>query len=92
MGGEGGDEAGTPMKAPTKDPHVAMIDAQEKLHFIKLGVKHALARVKAKVERGEKLTADDQMMIKAIRQQAIDNTRRVQEQLFEELQAHGIDP
>lgn len=75
----------------TKDPHVALIDAHEKLDFIKQGVKKAVQKVIAKRQRGEVLTEDDRLMIRAIRQQAIDSARRVQDELFEELKGHGLE-
>lgn len=72
----------------TKDPHVAMIDAQEQLEFIKAQVRAAIDLLKAKAIRGE-LTKDDKLMIAAIRAEAIDRTKRVQEKLYEELESHG---
>ncbi len=69
---------------PTKDPHIAVIDAHEELEQIKARVQAAIALVKTKASRGE-LTADDRLTIKAIQQEAIDATRRVQDKLYEEL-------
>ena len=74
---------------PTKDPHVAMIDAQEALHVIRTAVQTAIAHVKAKRLRGEPLTEEDKEVTAAIRQRAIEATRRVQDALFEELEGHG---
>ncbi len=73
---------------PTKDPHIAVIDAQEQLYLITLQVKAAIARVKAIAVDGRELTADDKLIIKHIQQMAIDATNRVQERLHEELK-HG---
>jgi len=74
---------------PTKDPHVAMIDAQEALHIIRTAVQKAIAHVKAKRMRGEPLTEEDKEVTAAIRAKAIEATRRVQEVLYEELEGHG---
>lgn len=72
----------------TKDPHIAIIDAHEKLDQIKLHVRKAVELVRAKAARGG-LTDDDRLMLKAIRAEAIDRTRRIQEELYEELESHG---
>jgi hypothetical protein len=72
---------------PTKDPHIAIIDAQEKLHQIKLKVRATMALLQTRAAQG-KLTRDDLATIKAIRQEAIDATRRVQDELAEELESH----
>ena len=74
---------------PTKDPHIAVIDAQEELHQIKQRVRNAIALVQKHARAGEPLDADQQMLIKAIRQTAIDATRRVQDQLYNELESHA---
>ncbi len=74
---------------PTKDPHIAFIDAQEELHQIKLRVKAAVARVRQMASNNLPLSLEDQHMIAAIRQEAIDATRRVQDRLYEELESHG---
>jgi hypothetical protein len=74
---------------PTKDPHVALIDAQEAIHVIRTAVQTAIALVKAKRLRGEPLTEDDKLMTAAIRAKAIEATKRVQETLYEELEGHG---
>ena len=74
---------------PTKDPHVAMIDAQEALHIIRTAVQTAIAHVKAKRLAGHPLTEDDKRMTAAIRAKAIEATMRVQEKLYEELEGHG---
>jgi len=74
---------------PTKDPHVALIDAQEALHTIRTSVRMAIAHVKAKRLRGEKLTDEDKEVTAAIRAKAIEATLRVQEVLAEELESHG---
>ncbi len=73
---------------PTKDPHVALIDAHDELDAIKARVRAAIDLVKSKASRGE-LTADDRLIVKAIQQEAIDATRRVQDRLYEELESHG---
>jgi len=80
------------MSAPTKDPHVAQIDAMEKLHHIKMTLKTTLSAVRMKLAAGQKLTEDEIVMVKAFRQQVIDATRRVQDEYLEELKAHGIEP
>ena len=74
---------------PTKDPHIAFIDAQEELHQIKLQVKAAITRVRGMAVAGVPITADDKMLIKTIQQMAIDATKRVQDRLYEELESHG---
>ena len=73
----------------TKDPHVAMIDAHEKMDHIKLRVKAARDALTDKVSRGYRLTADDRQEMARFRQQIIDETRRVQDKLLEELNSHG---
>jgi hypothetical protein len=70
---------------PTKDPHVALIDAHEELHQIKQTVKLVIARVKEMAVAGRSLTEEDKLMVKAIQAEAIDATRRVQDRLFEEI-------
>jgi hypothetical protein len=70
----------------TKDPHIALIDAHEKIHNVKMMVKQALARVREK----EVLSDMDKVMIAAIKQQAIDSVRRIQDELAEELESHGL--
>ncbi len=72
----------------TKDPHIAVIDAHEELEQIKARVRAAIELVKSKASRGE-LTADDRLIIKAIHQEAVDATRRVQDTLYRELESHG---
>lgn len=74
---------------PTKDPHVALIDAHEKLDRIKLSVRQAVLLVQAKQARGEEPTEDDRLMVKAITAEAIERTKRVQDELYEELEGHG---
>jgi D-alanyl-D-alanine dipeptidase len=74
---------------PTKDPHVALIDAQEAIHVVRTAVQTALAYVKAKRLRGEKLTDEDKEVTAAIRARAIEATRRIQDTLAEELESHG---
>lgn len=74
---------------PTKDPHVALIDAQEALHVIRTAVQAAIVQVKKKVLAGQKLTEEDKLMTAAIRQRAIEATHRVQEALAQELESHG---
>jgi D-alanyl-D-alanine dipeptidase len=74
---------------PTKDPHIAMIDAQEALHVIRTAVQKAIAHVKAKRMRGEPLTEEDKEVTAAIRAKAIEATKRVQEVLATELESHG---
>jgi hypothetical protein len=66
-----------------------MIDAQEQIHKIRAQVQAAIAHVKKKVLRGEPLTEEDKLMTAAIRQRAVDATRRVQDNLMEELEGHG---
>jgi hypothetical protein len=73
---------------PTKDPHIAAIGAHDELEQIKARVKQAVALVRRRAVQGFPLTTDDQLMIKAIRAEAIDATKRVQERLYEELEGH----
>ncbi len=68
----------------TKDPHIALIDAHEELERIKMRVRAATDLAKRKAGLGG-LTEDDQLMIKAIREEAIEATKRVQNKLYEEL-------
>jgi len=70
---------------PTKDPHVALIDAHEELHKIKMTVKAAVAKVRAMATAGLPLTEDDKLLLKKIQQEAVDATNRVQDRLFLEL-------
>lgn len=74
---------------PTKDPHVALIDAREKLDAIKRDVKQAVALAQAKAGRGG-LTPDDKAQIKAIQAAALERTKRVLHELHEELTSHGL--
>lgn len=73
----------------TKDPHIAYIDAHEELHQIKMKVKAAVALVQRRAVAGLPLGADDKAIIEAIRQSAVDATRRIQDRLNEELESHG---
>jgi hypothetical protein len=73
---------------PTKDPHIAMIDAYEQLEAIKAKVRAAIQMAKTKQGLGG-LTEDDKLMMKAIKAEAIDATRRVQDRLYEEIEGHG---
>lgn len=73
----------------TKDPHVAVIDAHEKLEKIKAQVKAARRLIEAKTALGIKPTPEDVANVKAIVRQAIDAARWVQDELFEELESHG---
>jgi hypothetical protein len=73
---------------PTKDPHIALIDAHEKLEQIKLSVRAAIELARKKAKNGI-LTLDDQMKIKAIQAEAIERTKRIQDELYEELESHG---
>lgn len=72
----------------TKDPHIAMIDAHEKMEHVKLHVRQTMELFKSKANRGE-LTKDDLAVINAIRAEAIERTKRIQDELFEELESHG---
>lgn len=72
---------------PTKDPHVALIDAHEELAQIKAQVRTAVDLVKHRAANGL-LTSDDKLIIKAIKAEAIDAARRVQDRLHEELEGH----
>jgi hypothetical protein len=76
------------VKGSTKDPHIALIDAHEKLEQIKLSVRSAIELAQKKARSGI-LTLDDQMQIKAIKAEAIERTKRIQEELYEELESHG---
>lgn len=73
----------------TKDPHIALIDAHEKMDNVKLMVRTAAALVRAKQARGEKPTEDDKLRLAAIRAEAIEQTKRIQDELYEELYSHG---
>jgi hypothetical protein len=75
--------------ASTKDPHIAMIDAHEKMENIKLRLAAAQEALTSKIMKGYRLTAEDRQKIASFRQQIIDETRRVQDDLAEELQSHG---
>lgn len=72
---------------PTKDPNIAIIDAHQELAAIQQKVKAAADLVRNKAVNGL-LTIDDKHMLAAIRQEAIDATRRVQDRLYEELESH----
>jgi hypothetical protein len=72
---------------PTKDPHIALIDAHEKLHRIKVKLREAMALLKSKASRGQ-LSQADLLMVMAIQREATDATRRVQDELYEELESH----
>lgn len=73
---------------PTSDPHIAIIDAHEQLQAIKEKVRASIELVKRRLGAGP-LGEDDKAIIKAIRQEAIDATRRVQDRLYEEMEKHG---
>ena len=68
----------------TKDAHIALIDAHEKLEQVKGMVRDAI-RLAERKRAGGPLTEDDRLMIKAIRAQAIDQVKRIQDELAEEL-------
>src|SRR5437773_1444446 len=79
-------------RAPFKDPHIAQIDALEKLHRIKMNLQTTMAIIKSRTNAGQTLSEDELLMIKAYRQNLIDATRKVQDEFLEELAAHGIEP
>jgi hypothetical protein len=72
----------------TKDQHVAWIDFHEKMELISLRIKNTVALIQAKKEANIPLTADDLAKIAAIRQTAIDATRRAQDEYFKEMEGH----
>jgi hypothetical protein len=74
----------------TKEPHIAQIDAMEKLHHIRMTLQQAMAPIRAKLQAGGKLTPDELAMVKAFRQQVIDATRKVQDEYIAELESHGL--
>jgi hypothetical protein len=74
---------------PTKDPHHALIDAHQQLDEIKMLVHYAARMVQAKIARGEKPSEDDRLKIAAIKAEAIERTKKIQDQLLEELESHG---
>lgn len=74
---------------PTKDPHVAMIDAHERMEHIKMLVAAAKTQLADKMAQGYVMTADDREELKRFRQMVIDETKRIQDELAEELQSHG---
>ena len=74
---------------PTKDPHHALIDAHEQLDRIKLMVRAAVELAQTRAARGEPLSQLDQYQIAAIKAEAIERTKRIQDQLLEELESHG---
>lgn len=74
---------------PTKDPHVAMIDAHERMEHIKMLVDAAKTQLADKMAQGYVMTADDREELKRFRQMVIDETKRIQDELAEELQSHG---
>jgi len=73
----------------TKDPHIAMIDAHEKMENIKLRLAAAQEALTTKMLKGYRLTAEDRQQIARFRQEIIDETRRAQDDLAEELNSHG---
>ena len=74
---------------PTKDPHIAVIDAQEKLHMVRVAVNAATALIKRKARAGQPLTDDEKQQIKLIKAMAIVQTKRIQEEFYEEIESHG---
>lgn len=72
----------------TRDPHIALIDAHEKLEQIKLRIHTAIRLAQAKQGIGD-LSDDDKLMIKTIQAEAIEQTKRIQDQLYKELESHG---
>jgi phage portal protein BeeE len=77
------------MSASTKDPHVAMIDAHEKMDQIRMLVRTARDALTDKMARGYVMTADDRQELRIFRQRIIDETRRIQDELAEEINSHG---
>jgi len=73
----------------TKDPHIAMIDAHEKMENIKLRLAAAQEALTTKMLKGYRLTAEDRQQVARFRQEIVDETRRVQDDLAEELNSHG---
>lgn len=74
----------------TKDPHIALIDAHEQLEQIKKMTRDHLAKVKAKVLAGQKLTEIEKEELAQFRQRVIDATKYIQDRLYVELEGHGL--
>jgi molecular chaperone GrpE (heat shock protein) len=73
----------------TKDPHIALLDAHERIQAIQLRVKAEIDRVKGRAQRGE-LDADEKAALAKFVRRMVDETRRVQDELAEELTSHGL--
>lgn len=74
----------------TKDPHIAMIDAHEAIEKIKTKIARRIAGVRAMAEQGRQLTEDDKRHLMHFRQRMIDEVKRIQDNLAEELHSHGF--
>lgn len=74
---------------PTKDPHIALIDAHEKMDNIKMRIRAAQEALARKLLQGYRMTQDDKDQLAIFRQEIIDETRRIQDELLEELNSHG---
>lgn len=74
---------------PTKDPHIAYIDAHEALAAIHAQVQQVIAMIRKKLAEGYELTPDDKAGIFAYRRKLIDATKRLQEAYLREIDSHG---
>ena len=61
----------------------------DEMDHIRMLVRTARDALTEKMARGYVMTADDRAELSRFRQQIIDQTRRVQEELLEELNSHG---
>ncbi len=73
----------------TKDPHIALIDAHEELEKLRAMSRAAAQQLSEKMAKGYALTEDDKQEMRKFRQKMIDAAKRIQDELFEELEGHG---
>lgn len=74
----------------TKDPHLAMIDAHEQIQAIQRQIQAKIDRVQARVATGYQLSEHEKKQLRKFRERMIDQTRRIQDNLADELQSHGL--
>ena len=73
---------------PTKDPHIATIDAHEAIQEIHAVLQRTIAMVRAKIAVGHKLTSEEMAELRHIRALAIENVKRIQEAYVKEIDSH----
>jgi len=73
---------------PTKDPHIATIDAHEAIQQVHNVLQETIRMVRAKLATGAKLTSEEMAELAKIRELAVENVKRIQEAYVKEIDSH----